>query len=176
MEIVSYRQNPSLVSELCLLAQNEPKRQTQARNFDTCGSHTLSHLIREGRFSGPGADYQILLACDGSIVCGAGIYVHSQADVDGEHVSIIMSRMYTNPRYRGRWYGTHLLKSLAKTCITPTCMVTFNSENAALYESLTNRGLGLKWPEPWWAFRPIGEHTVNYVSQLCAIAYTGDLL
>lgn len=175
MEVVSYRQNPKLVSELCILAQNEPRRLAQARNFDPSGPHTLSHLIRTGRFSGQGADYQILTD-DEVIICGAGVYVYYLKDVDGEQVSIIMSRMYTNPPYRGHWYGTHLLRSLAKVSVTPTCMVTFNAENSALYDSLTNRRLGLKWPEPWRAFRPIGQHVVNHVPQLCAVAYTEDLV
>jgi hypothetical protein len=175
METVSFRQRPDLVTELCCLAQNDARRIVQVRNFEPSGSHTLSHLIRKGRFSGTGSDYQILTD-DETIVCGAGVYVYDQADVDGEQVSIIMSRMYTNPLYRCMWYGTQLLQSLARVCITPTCMVTFNSENAALYESLTGRRLGLKWPEPWRAFRPIGEHVVNHVSQLCAVAYVSDLL
>lgn len=175
MKVESYRQNSQIVSDLCLMAQNEPRRLTQARNFDPTGSHTLSHLIRSGRFSGSGADYQVLTDKE-IVVCGAGIYVYGQQDIDGERASIIMSRMYTNPVYRGKWYGTQLLRALARVCTTPTCMVTFNSENTLLYDSLTNRRLGLKWPEPWRAFKPIGEHVVNHVPQLCAVAYTDDLL
>lgn len=167
---------PQLVHRLCELAQAESKRPIQARNFEDTGSHTLKHLINSGRFSEHGADYKVLLDHGGTIVCGAGIYVYDQQDIDGEQVSIIMSRMYTNPPYRGHWYGTHLLRSLAKVSVTPTCMVTFNAENSALYDSLTNRRLGLKWPEPWRAFRPIGQHVVNHVPQLCAVAYTKDLV
>jgi GNAT superfamily N-acetyltransferase len=176
LEIVGHAENPDLVDDLCCMAQNDSKRLAQAQNFYPKGSHTLSHLIRNGRFSGVGADYQILTDCKEVVICGAGLYVYPQRDHDGEQVSIIMSRMYTNPWYRGRWYGTHLLRSLARKCVTPTCMVTFNSENALLYESLTNRRLGLKWPEPWRAFKPIGEHVVNNVPQLCAVAYTQDLV
>ncbi len=175
MEIVSHRQRPDLISGLCNLAQAEKKRKTQARNFEPTGYHTLNHLIGTGKFSAPGADYQILL--DGeNVVCGAGMYIHSQPDVDGEQVSIIMSRMYTNPSFRGNWLGTELLKSLAKNCLTPTCMITFNRCNTLLYESLTNKRRGLVWPKPWLAFRPIGEHLINTAWQLCAVAYTEDLM
>lgn len=166
---------PYLVDRLCELAQTEKKRPAQTLNFEANGAHTLKHLIDNGRFSGTGADYQILIESS-RIVCGAGMYVYPQFDRDGESASIIMSRMYTNPWYRGRWYGTHLLRSLARACVTPTCVITFNAVNRLLYESLTNRSLGLRWPEPWKAFKPIGEHVVNNVPQLCAVAYTEDLL
>ncbi len=174
MLVFSCPLRPHIAEWLCEIARTEVKRPTQARNFEPVGTHTLSHLIRSGKFSAPGADYQVLVE-EGTIVCGAGLYVYDQVDVDGEAISIIMSRMYTNPLYRGKWYGTYILKSLARKCVTPTCMVTFNSENRLLYESLTSKRKGLLWPDPWRAFKPIGEHVVNNVPQMCAVAYTEDI-
>ena len=175
MQIVSHTFYPDMTARLCALAQTETKRSVQAQNFDSTGTHTLNFLMNQGKFSRKGCDYQMLLKGD-DLVCGAGIYVYHEADVDGEKVSIIMSRMYTNPKYRGQWHGSNLLRSLAKVCMTPTCMITFNQANALLYESLTSKRKGLLWPDPWKAFRPIGEHVVNNVPQMCAVAYTSDLV
>ncbi len=174
MQVVSHTYYPDMAAKLCALAQLEAKRTVQAQNFELTGNHTLNFLLNQGKFSRPGSDYQMLI--DGNtLVCGAGVYPYHETDIDGEQVSIIMSRMYTNPEYRGRWLGSRLLRSLAKVCTTPTCMITFNQENALLYDSLTNKRKGLLWPNPWRAFKPIGEHVVNNVRQMCAVAYTHEL-
>jgi GNAT superfamily N-acetyltransferase len=175
MQIVSHTFYPDMAAKLCALAQLETKRSVQAQNFELTGTHTLNFLLNQGKFSRKGSDYQMLVKGD-DLVCGAGVYVYHEEDVDGERVSIIMSRMYTSPKYRGHWHGSRLLRSLAKVCVTPTCMITFNQANTLLYESLTNKRRGLLWPNPWRAFRPIGEHTVNSVPQMCAVAYTHDLV
>lgn len=179
MQIVTAQDRPDLVDQLCLKASAGSKRRAQERLFRLDWEdrpETLKWQLAKGNLALSGAQYLMLLDDKGLPVCGAGYYRHPTFTVYGDPVTIVMSRMWTDPQWRVQWLGTLLLKASLMDIETDSVVLTFNETNRNLHFSLTERSKGLAWPPMWGAFKDLGLRYVNSVWQWCAVAHRSDLL
>lgn len=179
LTLLSGRENPELVYDLCVAANSEPyRRAIDLENYATdwhSKTHTLLWQFHVGRLARIGADYLILVDKEGRPVCGAGYYVTPELTPYTSSRTMCMVRMWTSRAYRTQFIGTQILEHIAQRALTPMCMMTFNEHNYSIYLSLTGNSKGLRWPSIWKAFKAEGRAFVNGVSQWCAVARTEDL-
>jgi hypothetical protein len=130
----------------------------------------LFYILNEGRYKEGKGTYYIILEDDDSFVASTGWNEYT------EDTALVLTRSYINPKARGTYVmGKYALpKMVEATAAYPKVWITVNDYNKRLYDWFVRNSegktaaLGVKAPELYAKFEPIGLRTVYFTEQYTA--------